>query len=54
VWVRQGSLGKEEVETQKPFIGTLRVSNPARQSWAGSRKRVLRGPGAIRAAKRRQ
>jgi hypothetical protein len=29
----------------KPFIGTLRVSNPARQSRASSRKRVLRGDG---------
>jgi len=29
----------------KPFIGTLRVSNPARQSWTSSRKRVLRGGG---------
>ena len=27
----------------KPFIGTLRVTNPARQSRASSRKRVLRG-----------
>ncbi len=31
------------LETQKPFVGTLRVANPARQSLAGSRKRVLRG-----------
>ena len=29
----------------KPFIGTLRVTNPARQSWTSSRKRVLRGGG---------
>ena len=29
----------------KPFDGTLRVSNPARQSRASSRKRVLRGGG---------
>ena len=29
----------------KPFIGTLRVTNPARQSRASSRKRVLRGGG---------
>ena len=28
-----------------PFIGTLRVPNPARQSWTSSRKRVLRGGG---------
>ena len=27
----------------KPFIGTLRVANPVRQSRASSRKRVLRG-----------
>ncbi len=27
----------------KPFIGTLRVTNPARQSRASSRKSVLRG-----------
>ena len=38
------SLGKEEeTRTQKPFAGTLRVTNPARQSLASSRKRVLRG-----------
>ena len=29
----------------KPFIGTLRVTNPVRQSRASSRKRVLRGDG---------
>ena len=29
----------------KPFIGTLRVTNPVRQSWTSSRKRVLRGDG---------
>jgi hypothetical protein len=27
----------------KPFIGTLRVTNPVRQSRASSRKRVLHG-----------
>ena len=27
----------------KPFTGTLRVTNPVRQSRASSRKRVLRG-----------
>ena len=49
------SLGKEdETRTQKPFIGTLRVTNPARQSLASSRKRVLRGGGATLPAKRRQ
>jgi hypothetical protein len=29
----------------KPFIETLRVTNPVRQSRASSRKRVLRGDG---------
>ena len=29
----------------KPFIGTLRATNPVRQSRASSRKRVLRGAG---------
>jgi hypothetical protein len=29
----------------KPFRGTLRVTNPVRQSRAGSRRRVLRGDG---------
>jgi len=39
-------LGKEkEPRTRKPFVGTLRVANPAWQSWASSRKRVLRGEG---------
>ena len=27
----------------KPFTETLRVTKPVRQSWASSRKRVLRG-----------
>lgn len=35
-------------------IGALRVTNPARQRLATSRKRVLRCAGAIRTAKRRQ
>ena len=52
------SLGEEEAMSEskrrKPFVGTLRVTNPARQSLASSRKRVLRGAGATRAAKRRQ
>jgi hypothetical protein len=39
---------------RKPFVGTLRVTSPARQSLASGRKRVLRGAGATRAAKRRQ
>jgi len=33
------------LETRKPLVGTPRVANPARQSLAGSRKRVLRGVG---------
>jgi len=36
------------------FSGTLRVTNPVRQSRASSRKRVLRGGGATSTAKRRQ
>ena len=44
--LRQESLGKEEeTRTRKPFVGTLRVSNPAWQSRASSQKRVLRGVG---------
>ena len=44
--LRQESLGREEESrTRKPFVGTQRVTNPVRQSWAGSRKRVLRGGG---------
>src|SRR3954452_438546 len=44
--LRQESLGREEEpRTRKPFVGTLRVSNPAWQSRAGSQKRVLRGEG---------
>ena len=39
-------LGKgESSENVKPFIETLRVTNPVRQSRASSRKRVLRGGG---------
>jgi hypothetical protein len=34
---------EEETRTQKPFIGTQRVPNPAWQSRASSQKRVLRG-----------
>jgi hypothetical protein len=50
-----GKLGKGGSDVvPKPFTGTLRVTNPVRQSRASSRKRVLRGPGATRAAKRRQ
>src|SRR3954465_1991435 len=44
--LRQESLGREEEpRTRKPFVGTLRVSNPAWQSRASSQKRVLRGEG---------
>ena len=39
---------------EKPFNGTLRVVKPVRESLANSRKRVLRGVGATRPAKRRQ
>ena len=46
--LRQASLEREEeARTLKPFVGTLRVANPVRQSWAGSRKRVLRGGGRL-------
>ena len=39
-------LGKgESSQNVKPFIETLRVTNPVRQSRASSRKRVLRGGG---------
>jgi hypothetical protein len=40
------SSGKENhLKNVKPFIETLRVTNPVRQSRASSRKRVLRGGG---------
>src|SRR6516162_6630716 len=29
----------------KPFVGTLRVTNPAWKSWTNGQKRVLRGGG---------
>ena len=45
--VREAKPGKG-----KPFDGTLRVTSPVRQSLASGRKRVLRGAGATRAAKR--
>jgi hypothetical protein len=48
------SSEKEDHCYVKPFIGTLRVPNPARQSRASSRKQVLRGGGATLPAKRRQ
>ena len=48
--IRYGVLAQEARERRiisnvKPFIGTLRVTNPVRQSRASSRKRVLRGGG---------
>jgi hypothetical protein len=56
--VAPGKLGKGgrdvTIASRKPFVGTRRVANPARQSLASSRKRVLRGPGETPAAKRRQ
>jgi len=42
--LRQGAR-ERRISNVKPFIGTLRVTNPARQSWTSSRKRVLRGGG---------
>jgi hypothetical protein len=43
---RATKLGKgESSHNVKPFDGTLRVTNPVRQSRASSRKRVLRGDG---------
>ena len=48
------SSGKEDHSNVKPFVGTLRVTNPVRQSRASSRKRVLRGERATVTAKRRQ
>jgi hypothetical protein len=43
---RATKLGKgESFQNVKPFIETLRVTNPVRQSRASSRKRVLRGDG---------
>jgi hypothetical protein len=44
--LRQESSGREEEpRTQKPFVGTPRVANPASQSRASRQKRVLRGDG---------
>jgi hypothetical protein len=41
--LRQESSGKEDVlDALKPFIAALRVTNPARESLASDRKRVLR------------
>ena len=43
--VASGKLEEEEARTRRPFVATLRVNNPGRQSLASSRKRVLRGGG---------
>jgi hypothetical protein len=43
--LRQEARERRIVTNVKPFIGTLRVTNPVRQSRASSRKRVLRGGG---------
>ena len=40
-----GEAWERGKQSQKPFIGILRVSNPARPRVAASRERVLRGPG---------
>ncbi len=50
--MRQAKPGKGGSHKRKPFVGTLRVTSPARQSLASGRKRVLRGAGVTRAAKR--
>ena len=42
---RQEARKRRIASNVKPFIGTLRVTNPVRQSRASSRKRVLRGDG---------
>ena len=43
--LRQEARERGIISNVKPFIGTLRVTNPVRQSRASSRKRVLRGGG---------
>lgn len=43
--LRQEARKRRITSNVKPFIGTLRVTNPARQSWTSNRKRVLRGGG---------
>ena len=43
--LRQEARKRRIAHNEKPFIGTLRVTNPVRQSRASSRKRVLRGGG---------
>jgi hypothetical protein len=43
--LRQEARERRIISNVKPFIETLRVTNPVRQSRASSRKRVLRGGG---------
>src|SRR5262249_27635994 len=53
--LRQASSGKEEeTRTRKPFIVTLRVSNPARPGLAKQPEASLAWSGVILTAKRRQ
>jgi hypothetical protein len=52
--LRQEARERRIISNVKPFIGTLRVTNPVRQSRASSRKRVLRGGWVTAPAKRRQ
>src|SRR5271157_3464528 len=52
--LRQEARERRIISNVKPFIETLRVTNPVRQSRASSRKRVLRGGRATVTAKRRQ
>ena len=52
--VRQAKPGRGGWDDLKPFVGTQRVTNPARKGWPAMRKRVLRGGGVIHPAKRRQ
>ena len=48
-----GKAWARRMNELKPCEGTLRVTKPARRSWPSSRKRVLRGGGATRPAKRK-
>ena len=43
--LRQEARERRIISNVKPFNGTLRVTNPVRQSRASSRKRVWRGGG---------
>jgi Phage integrase family len=56
-WGAPGKLGEgggHERGNLKPSVGTQQRFNSARKGWPAIRKRVLRGGGAIHAAKRRQ